>query len=258
MGPSRERGYAMLAAVGAVAFFGCLALEAVTTGRSAVASADAELTRAQLQADADAGVMMAIHGLGAADPAERWSLAGGEHVIAFNGAQLTILVEDEDGKIALNFATVNQVRRLFALAGADPVQAAQLTDAFILRRDGPAPGGPAVPHGPLSAIDELALLPGMTPALYARIAPVITVNAVTETFYPAAAPPLARAVMEPAGQGPAQAADQAAPAGPPSLAGHAVTIRVDVADGRGGAARRTEIVEFTGAPDTPYVIRSVD
>ncbi len=184
-------------------------------------------------------------------------------MIDFDGAVLTIVVEDEGGKIALNYISRPEVLRLFTLAGAEPTQAEQLTDALLLLRDGPQENGPgpAAPHGPLTAIDQLALLPGMTPALYARIAPVITVNTVTLSFDQRTASPLALAVMEPdmrrpngsGGDTPASGAQTA-----PSLTGRAVTIRVDVADARGDGARRTAIVEFTGAPGQPYVIRSVD
>jgi general secretion pathway protein K len=258
-GSARDRGYAMLAAVGAVAFFGYLSLEAIAGGRSAVVSASAELERAQLAADADAGVTMAINGLNLDDPARRWSLAGGAHVIDFDGAVLTILVEDESGKVPLNYISRPQVRRLFDLAGADPALAGRLTDALLALRDGPEGAGTTAAHGPLTAIDELALLPGMTPALYARIAPAITINAVALSFDPRTASPLALAVMAPDLARPASGPSSPAVVPPPApVSGRTVTIRVDVADDKGDGARRTEIVEFTGARNRPYLIRSVD
>src|SRR5580658_2436340 len=111
----REQGYAMIAAVAAVAVFGYLALAAIAGGRSAVVAASAGLTRARLAADADAGVALAIHDLGLTDPTRRWSVVGPPHPVTFQGASLTITIEDENGKIPVNFVQASELRRLFEL-----------------------------------------------------------------------------------------------------------------------------------------------
>jgi general secretion pathway protein K len=261
--------------VAAVACFGYLALGAIKDGRSAVVSAGAELSRARLTADADAGVAMAIHEIGLADTGRRWSLTGPSRQLDYQGARLTITVEDENGKIPVNFARTDQMRRLFEKAGADPRQIDGLVAAFLdLRGDPQAGGVPQVDarfqgqRGPLSSLDELLLLPGMTPALYARVAPVLSVHASTLAFDPRTASPLALAVMTPSyantpgaiEQARERAGEQAALAPTPPLdpAGHLVSIRVDVADAAGGALSRTTIVEFTGAASRPFVMRGVE
>lgn len=291
MASRRERGYAMIAAVAAVAFFGYLALAAINGGRSAVVGASAGLAQARMAADADAGVAMAIHELGLSDPARRWSVTGPPRQVEFHGANLTISVEDENGKIPLNFVSASELRRLFELGGADPQQINGLVLALIdLRGDPGSPGsgspgsGPpnsgrtvgiapldtriAAQRGPLSSIDELELLPGMTPALYARIAPAVTVHATTLAFDPRTASPLALAVMSPANaNSPAavertrqQAGQTPALAGlpPVTLVGRTVTVRVDVDDGQGGRLRRTAVVEFTGARTRPFLVRGLE
>jgi general secretion pathway protein K len=258
MARRREGGYAVIAAVAAVAFFGYLALAAIAGGRSAVVAANAGLARARLTADADAGVALAIHDLGLSDPSRRWSLTGPPHRIEFRGASLSIAVEDENGKIPLNFVQAPQLRRLFEQAGADPRTIDGLVEALLDLRGDPGRGAsdPRIEaqRGTLSAVDELALLPGMTPGLYARIAPAITVSATTLAFDPRTASPLALAVMSPAN------ANSPAPdlQHPLSLSGRTVTVRVDVADGRGGQMRRTATVEFTGAASRPFIMRALD
>jgi general secretion pathway protein K len=276
----REQGYAMIAAVAAVAVFGYLALAAITGGRSAIAGAGAGQARAKLSADADAGIALAIHRLGLVDPARRWSVVGPPRQVDFDGARLTIDIEDDNGKIPLNFVPAPQLKRLFELAGADPRQIDGLAEALIDLRGDPRPRDGAAPsflvtdpridaaRGPLSSVDELELLPAMTPALFARIAPAVTVHAATLAFDPQTASPLALAVMDPShAQSPAaieqarEAAGQAAVFAPPpaiSLPGRTVTVRVDAADGRGGQARRAVIVDFSGATARPYVIRGVE
>ena len=187
---------------------------------------------------------------------------------------LTISVEDENGKIPLNFVSASELRRLFELGGADPQQINGLVQALVdLRGDprplgsGPTPGiAPldariAAQRGPLSSVDELELLPGMTPALYARIAPAVTVHAATLAFDPRTASALALAVMSPANANSSAAVErmrQQAGQTPVILAGRTVTVRVDVDDGRGGRLRRTAVVEFTAAPTRPFLVRGLE
>ena len=278
MNQRRECGYAMVAAVAAVAFFGYLSLSAIAGGRSAVVAASAEQARARLAAAADAGVAMAIDQLGLIDPVRRWSVMGPPRSLNFQGAQLIITVEDENGKLPLNFIRADQLKRLFELAGADPRQLESMTEAMLDLRGDPKPRDAAgflrvderiaAQRGPLTSADELLLLPGMTPALYARIAPAVTLYANTLAFDPRTASPLALAVMKPQVTTTPDAIEQArerggevaALAAQPqiSLDGRIVTVRVDAADGHGGRLRRTAVVQFTGAPSRPYVMRGLE
>ncbi len=271
----REHGYAMLAAVAAVAVFGYLALASISGGRSAVVGADAGLARARLTADADAGVALAIHELGLTDAKRRWRVSDPPHQVRFQGAALTISLEDENGKLPLNFLNSGELRRLFALGGAEPGKVDALVAELVDLRGDPAPRGagaaPAFPsldpriaaqRGPLTSVQELELLPDMTPALYSRVAPAATVYAASLAFDPGAAGALAAAVMAPsyAGRSAAPAPQQAGPAGgaPGSLDGHTLTVRVDADDEHGGRLRRTAVVTITGAPSRPFVMRGVE
>jgi general secretion pathway protein K len=263
----------MLAAVAAVAAFGYLSLAAIGGGRSAVVAAGAGQAQARLAADADAGVALALHNLGLLDPKRRWRISDRPHEVEFAGAQLTISLADENGKIPLNFVQSSELHRLFELGGADPSKIDTLVDAFMDLRGDQRAGGVrtagfpqvdariAAQRGPLSSVEELQLLPDMTPAIYARIAPAVTVHAITLAFDPRNASPLALAVMSPSAAVPPQAgaAPGSTPADDPlALAGHMVSVRVDAVDGHGGALRRTAIVDFTGSRARPYVMRGLE
>ncbi|THD60627.1 type II secretion system protein GspK [Phenylobacterium sp.] len=266
----------MIAAVAAVAAFGYLSLAAIGGGRSAVVAAGAGLAQARLAADADAGVALAVHDLGLVDPRRRWRLSDPPHQVDVQDAHLTISLADENGKIPLNFVQSGELHRLFELGGADPSKIDGMVAAFVYLRGDvrpaevrPAAGFPqvdarlAAQRGRLSSVEELQLLPDMTPAVYARIAPAVTVHAITLAFDPQNASPLALAVMAPSGPG-APASGPLATGGPKAadnplaLAGHTVSVRVDATDGRGGALRRTAIVDFTGSPARPFVMRGLD
>jgi general secretion pathway protein K len=245
-GAAREKGYAMIAAVATTAFFAYVAFQAVASARSALTSARAEAVRARLSADADAGMAFAAHGLGLEDPAQRWRLTGERREVEFDGAKLVITVEDESGKIPLNFIDGPQLVQLFSAAGASDAEAGALSDELLAERK-------ADPRG-LSALDQLAALKGMTPAIYARIGPVVTIASPIETFDPRTASPLALSVMRPGLR--ESPANEPLPA--PSLTGRAFTIRVEATDGRGGGLWKTYVVEMTGSRTRPYLVRSLD
>jgi general secretion pathway protein K len=272
--PRRERGFAMLAAIIAVSYFGYLALTAIEAGRSTVAAASAGLAREKLSADADAGVTVAVHELGLTDPTQRWAVTGPAHVIDFGGAKLVITVEDEGGKIPINFVQAPDLTQLFEQAGADPRAVDNMVEALQALRGDPTPGGfpdfgprIAAERGPLTSLDELNLLPGMTPALYAKIAPAVTVYGNTLAFDPQTAPPLAVSVMSASTAlqqtltptPPSATGGHSAGKPPPAaLSGRTVTIRVEADDHHGGRIRRTAVVEFTSAPARPYVVRALE
>lgn len=243
---AREKGYAMVAAVATTAFFAYVAVQAIASARSAVTSARAEAVRARLSADADAGMALAAHGLGLADPAQRWRLIGERREVEFDGTRLLISVEDEGGKIPLNFIARPQLVQLFGQAGASAAEADALSDELLAERQ-------ADPRG-LSALDQLAALKDMTPALYARIGPVVTVASPIETFDPRTASPLALSVMRSG----LRESPGSQPLPAPTLTGRAFTIRIEATDGRGGGLFRTYVVEITGSRARPYVVRSLD
>jgi general secretion pathway protein K len=241
----------MIAAVAVVGIIADTAIEALATGRAEFASASAELKRAQLDADADAAVAIAAHRLALADPGSRWAADGRTRAVGFGPDTLLIDPEDEGGKLPLNFMTRPAILRLFQLAGADPQQAQSLAGELLRMRDG-TPGGEPGSHGPLSALDELGLLPDMTPDVFARVAPAVTLTAPNLSFDPRVASPLAREVMNPA------AASAAMPPGPAPPA-RLVSLRIE-ARGPDGSDKllRTVTLEFTSSRARPVLIRTLD
>ncbi len=261
-----ERGYAMVAAVAAMALFAILALDGIGMGRGAVASASATVEHARLAAAAGAGTAIALHGLGLVEPGQRWQPTGEPHVVDFDGMTVSITVEDEMAKVPLNFVLAPRIRRLFERAGVPMTQVDGLVAAFLRLRGDAVPGRSASSTFGITAIDELTLLDGMTPAIYARIAPAVTVSGTTLAFDPQHAGPLASAVMS-AGATTPQAAAQVAssvdrrPAlstGDPRIYGHPLAIHVDVGDGASGHLVRTTVAELTGVAAQPYIVRALE
>lgn len=243
----------MIAAVAVMGIVADAAIQALATGRAELAAAAAELRRAQLDADADAAVAIAAHELALSDPTSRWVADGETRALKFGSDTLLVDPEDEDGKLPLNFMTPPEILRLFQLSGADSGQAQSLTDELVRMRDG-TPGSDPRSHGPLAALDELGLLPDMTPDVFARVAPAVTLATPSLSFDARVASSLALAVMQP-GNPPGGAA---APAGARPAA-RLVGLRIE-AQGADRADRlvRDVTIELTASAARPVLIRTFD
>jgi hypothetical protein len=121
----------------------------------------------------------------------------------------------------------------------------------------------------MRSVGELAALPDMTPAIYARVAPVVTVfPEMTAGFDTTNASPLAIATMQALGGETAGSVDiqnqfagerpalQIAP--DDHLFGRTLTVRVSARDQTGARTSRMAIVELTGGKARPFWIRYVE
>lgn len=149
------------------------------------------LANAQAQTRADAGVQFGWFQLmkPAGDPG-RWRANGAEHELFQDGVIVRVSIHDESGKIDLNTAPDGLLQGLFRSVGSNDQAAAALAAAVL---DWRTPGnlkrlngakeedyrsagknyGP--PNAPFETIDELQRVLGMTPELYRRIAPALTI-----------------------------------------------------------------------------------
>jgi general secretion pathway protein K len=278
----REGGYAMIVAVAGVAAFGFISFETLASHRGVIASVRGQLENAQLKAAADAGLASAIYGLSLPDFSQRWSIDGRARTVRFADTMLTIVVEDEHGKIPINRLNEDEERNLFIAAGVQGPRLDQLVDCFedwTDDDDDPRPNGAEAPayvslgikprNSALESVGELAMIKGMDIDLYNKIAPSLTVFfGESGSFSVETAQPLALAVMsgskidaadviererEIAGERPVLDTQSA----PRNLAGRPLTVRVTARDSEGGTFQRSTIIELTGVK-SPYWVRFVD
>ncbi len=151
------------------------------------------VTRAKLEAAANAGVHRAI--LEIIKPPQmpdRWNTTGTPQPWLFNGQVVQVAILDESGKIDINAGNEALMRGLFRSQGATEEEAAVLMEAILDWRDADSLKRPrgaeeaeyaaaGLAYKPANAtfqsIEELRLVLGMTPALYRRLAPLITIYA---------------------------------------------------------------------------------
>jgi general secretion pathway protein K len=278
----RDGGYAMIAAIVGIAAFSLIAFEILAANRGAVSSVAAQYENAKLSAAADAGLAQAIHNLDMQDRTQRWPIDGRPTTMRFGDIVLTIIVEDERGKVPLNRLNEDQVRSMFAATGMSGGRLDTLVDSFEdwqddddeMRTNGAeapyyAPQGIKPRNGDFVTIDELSLIKGMDAALFAKLAPSLTVFfGDNGGFSQSTAQPMALAVMlgtgadtpaviererELAGERPAiDIADDI------NIIGRPLTIRVAARDSMHGYLQRATIVEFTGDKKNPFWIRYLD
>lgn len=185
--PPRSRGFALLAVLWLVSLLAIIGASLAGTARVELQFGRNAVEKAKAEAIADAGIYRAVLALFEAEPAARPRTDGTIFSFALAGGEARVRVQDETGKIDINFAPDELLDGLFVSLGMAPEQAAALVDALVEFRDGPGgqgtPGGPrptvdelAPKYAQFEAIDELQQVPGMTPELYRRVTPFVTVH----------------------------------------------------------------------------------
>lgn len=140
---------------------------------------------------ARAGVEYAVRRMSESDPRRRWIADGRPYRWRFGEAQLELRVVDEQGKVDLNATQAPLLAALFVAVGEPPDAAQRIAAAVVDWRDPdslsqPSGGGEdadyaaaGLPYGakdaPFDTVAELLQVMGMSPRLFARAAPYLTV-----------------------------------------------------------------------------------
>jgi len=210
-------------------------------------------------------------------PPQRLRLDGVAQDLMLYDLRIRVAVQDELGRIDLNHADAPLFIALFQSVGVDTAAAGGLADKILdwrdrtpLKRlngakereyrDAGFAYGPR--NGPFQSVDELRLVMGMTPELFRRAAPALTVYSGRPRFDPQVAPRealLALRAMNDANVDALMAnrmqrdPTEAAGIGDPitALKGRAYTIRSEIQIHDRAITRET-VVRLTGNPEQPY------
>jgi general secretion pathway protein K len=193
----KERGLALLVVLWGVTAAALLVMAFNVIVRSGAIFVTAEIELTQAEALADAGLEIAAAHLIDEDAARRWRADGKPRHIDLGDAVLTITIDDPNGLVDVNKASEELLLALLTWATGTADAAKPMLDSLLrlrgdtpasetkplgdARTDSPIAAGPASPppQGPakLGILDvtQLRRMEGMTPALYRRIAPYVTV-----------------------------------------------------------------------------------
>jgi general secretion pathway protein K len=197
-----EEGIALIAVLWMLTLLSIIAAALSLETRSSTRIARNMADNAAARAAAYAGIQRAVLDLedstGAPTDARKFRADGTVYAWRFANSTVHISVQDEGSKIGLNEAPEALLAALFASVGVDPGKAQSLADAIadyrdsddLRRPDGAeeaeyqAAGlawGPK--NAPFQTIEELQQVLGMTPKIYGRVAPDLTIY-----FVPAKVP----------------------------------------------------------------------
>lgn len=164
-----ERGVALVIVLWGVTLLSLLAASfAQSTGLAArrmLHVVEAAKARSRL----DELLALSVIALTQPEPTQRWRTDGKRHAVPLPGGQGDVRVIAESGRIDLNHAPPILLQSLFRRLSADASAGDHLA-AWLAART-PEKGG-----RPLLSVAELAGFPGMSAALYDRLAPAVTVH----------------------------------------------------------------------------------
>ncbi len=221
----RQRGFALLIVLWTVAFLALLGTQIVAAGRSDTQLADNLRQEAVLEAAAVGAVQdVTFRILGAKD--SKFQTYGKISELRVGETPVLVRVENENDRVNLNTASVALLRSLIIEVGGAPGVADRLAAAISAWRASAASarsGGTAAadyraagreygpPGTPFESVGELADVLGMSPDLFARMAPHLTVLTDGDPDLSTRDPVVARALTDAAGVAdPAGASQQTA------------------------------------------------
>jgi general secretion pathway protein K len=247
----RQRGFALLIVLGTVGFLALLGTQIVAAGRSETQLADNLKQEAVLQAAADGAVADVTFQIFAAKN-PRFRADGVEREIRIGRTLVLVRVENESDRVNLNTASAALLRALIQEVGSAPALAVRLSAAILDWRttaDSSRPNGARAadyraagraygpPGAPFQSVGELADVLGMTPELYARLAPHLTVLTDSDPDLSTRDPVVAQALTDAAGVAEDGAVQETAEP----------LLRINVTAIGAGAARYSLLVIAAGA-----------
>ncbi len=181
-----QRGFALIVVLWTVALLALLASHLLSTARQHSRTAQILRSNARLEAAADGAVfdtiLAIIQNNGTADALER--------VVQIGGVKVEIRLQNEAAKLNPNTATLEAIQAMITGAGIDPANANYLARAIVdwrtrvpesmlgqtkLEQYLNAGRHYAPPNQPYASVDELGLVLGMTPSIFTRLRPFMSV-----------------------------------------------------------------------------------
>lgn len=271
---SAQAGFALITALWAALILALLAAYALEASRTSARAARTATAQASAQAEADAAIAATELRL-LAPIVSGIPLDGTPIHDRSDGFHVEVRVQDQAGLIDLDFVDGPTLRHVMMEAGGLDLDAAQtMTDRVLdWRERGPGrrlQGAKAadyaaagLSYGPREAsfesVGELKLVLGMTAALYARLAPLLTVYSQKAVVDVTVAPEAVLRALPGFDEdsitallGARQAQEAAGKISYGDLTGRCLRISVAVSDGNGRVAGRARVVRLTGMTDPPF------
>lgn len=263
--PRPSRGVALIAVLWVVLLLSVIGGSLVMLTRTELGLSRNLVLSAKAETLAEGGIHLAINELLAPGSTIRNQAGGSVWQVEMEAGSLDIAVTDVTGRIDMNAAPPELIAGLLAAAGLESEQAETLADRITDWRDAddtPRPNGGEqadyagyeppvrVANGPYLSADEVMRVPGMTAALWARIANAVTVYSRRPGVNPLYAPKMALLALPGMDDATADAIVAARSAADPD--GRPAQSVAQIASMAPPEARRY----LTGGPSNIYAIRA--
>jgi len=202
--PASDQGFALILVIWILALLAVLAASVAADSRSEAVIARNRLATAQARSLADGSIALAILGLIDPNPATRWHADGRPQPIQYADGTVSVIVQDEGGKIDLNAAPIELIGGLLDEFGVAPDERAAIANGILDRRRefatpntfqasraglfGSRAATTDLARRAFADASELRMIPGVTRATYERILPFVTVYSSSPTVNPLTAP----------------------------------------------------------------------
>jgi general secretion pathway protein K len=264
-----QRGIALVAVLWVVAILALVAGVFIRETRTEIALTRNLAEDAKAEALIEAGVNRSILVLLGLDESIPWRVDGTPFAFDYGGGIVQVSIQDEGGKIDLNRSGDAVLRGLFTSVGVGQDAAQHLVDAIADFRDADrlrhvngaedayARAGLPSKDAPFAATEELLQVYGMTPEIYARVVPYVTVYSPRRDVNLATAPAAVLAALPYLSSDRARAIlDQRG--GEQGLGRRfriiAVTLIVEATTPSGGKATREVVLRRSGSGTRPFDI----
>lgn len=187
---NRQRGAALLLVLWLVVLLTALVGAFALTARMEALQGRVGTRGAMTQEIARAGMEYALVRVADRNPETHWPPDGRAHAWTFDGHDVQVRIIDETGKVDINQADLSLLSRLMQALGQPPDASDALAAAIIDWRDADTLSQPVggaeddayaaagrdygAKDAPFETIAEVEQVLGMTPELYARLAPFLT------------------------------------------------------------------------------------
>ena len=190
--PRRQSGIALTVVLWVIALLSVVAANFAYSMRTETNVTRNNMAHTQARHLAEAGVRAAVWAMSHPDPEARWRSDGSSRRLAIGDGAVQVSVRREAGLIDLNKAPRAVLAGLLAVFEVEPGRRDQIVDAIEDWRDKDdlrrvsgaedreyvaAGRNQGAKDGPFDAVSELQTVLGMTPQLYRRLEPFLTVHA---------------------------------------------------------------------------------
>ncbi len=199
----QHKGVALILVLWLVALLSLMAASYGLGIRREASLAAIQVRDARLLAACEAGIHYAAYMVKHPDPQLKWPADGTLQHWQWDGIALDLRPLDESGKADINHAGPVLLKAVLGLAGAAPEQVDSLADAIMdwrdndqLRRTSGAESPDYIAAGlaygpsdkPFQSMEELSMVLGMEPTLFAKLMPWVTIYNKRNGINPAVAP----------------------------------------------------------------------